>query len=173
MHSTGLLFVRDDGGKCRKLFQLAEVIKPDEVKGKKVISLEVCDPRLNQSERLLMLDPSSLGRMESKISSSFGEVAHPDFINRTPGEEEIHGYYSNIEVINTLWNSKSKKPNPPLKEKFLSKMRHIIRLHAFGLSEPGTFNSGRKLGISKTLCDRSSCPILLLKHDDVKPSACG
>ena len=171
--SPGYLTVRDDDGKCKKLCELVEVINPDVIKGKKVISLEVCDPRLKPNERLLMLGPSAFGETESKISSSFGEVIHSDCIDRTPDREKNHGYYHKLGVINALWSSKSNRLKPPLKEKFLSKMRHLNRLLAFGLNESAPFDKSRKLGISKTLYERSACPVLLLKRDGDKPSEYG
>lgn len=171
--SPCFLTVRDEDGKCRKLRELVEVINPDVINGKTVFSFEVCDPRLNSSERLLIPDPSSLKEKESNISSSFGEVVGRDFIDRTPEGENNHRYCPNVGVINALWSSDSYNVRPPLKDKFLSKMRHLNRLHTFGLSEPSTSNANRKLEISKTLRERSACPILLLKHDGKKPSACG
>eukprot|EP00250_Pteridium_aquilinum_P035236 c8947_g1_i1 orf=305-1852(-) len=184
---------RDQQSKCIKLHKLSEVIKPNQLKGKALVHMEVSDPRLKESERCLSLDPTLISPVrvfEDKTTKSqeFLEEAYKFAEEGIESEQEALGNLSvNTEegkhdccccneAIDALWSceasSSQRKLRLPVKEKFLSRMRHTDRLDSFGLIQESV-KINRMLERRKSLLGRFTCPLILLEHDYDKASACG
>lgn len=183
---------RDLQGKCITLHELAEVVNPTQAKGNTVVHMEVCDPRLKQSERCLALDHSLIPSVtafedKSSISQELLEKANKFVEGATkPAQETLEDLSRHMEgshdcccsndSIDALWACEAKpfqqKFRPPVKEKFLSKMRQTDRLDSFGLIQESV-KINRMLERRKNLSGRFRCPVIILKHDHEKASACG
>ncbi|KAH7296987.1 hypothetical protein KP509_26G047600 [Ceratopteris richardii] len=193
LHKALYAIYRNNEGRSIRLESLTKSFDLEQVKGGSVLYLEVCDPRLKESERCLAIDPVSVspvavfddrGSMlelvgESRKSAEADvqpEGGYPDMFGGTlsSSHEETCNMFWNRESMESLWrydgNSCEPKFRQPLSEEFLSKMRHTDRLQNFGLAKCATDRMSER---RKHLSSRFSCPIILLRDDHEKPSACG
>ncbi|KAH9330581.1 hypothetical protein KI387_002689, partial [Taxus chinensis] len=94
------------------------------------------------------------------------------FTTSKEGSQKVFNTFFKHMPNKTLWSSQKEgfSIDPPLSENLLSKKRHLERLDFFYLDEGDDGNQTLKRdqgGFSKL------CPIILLKNDATKPSACG
>eukprot|EP01018_Ginkgo_biloba_P023790 Gb_02920 [translate_table: standard] len=115
--------------------------------------------------------PSDMQSVVDSVNEGTVSLSGVQFPKTASKEEESQKPSSTSSDNKTLWDSQSKglSVDPPMSENVLSKTRHQQRLAYFYLHGADTENANfkRAKGFSR------SCPIMLLKNDNQKPSACG
>lgn len=122
--------------------------------------------------------PSSvqtLGKNENEENFSLSGVRFAFTVSKDEDQNPSNSHATHMEK-KTLWDSQSKDlfVDPPLSEHLLSKKRHQQRIAFFHLDD---YLNEEGLGRATLEKDqegfRRSCPILLLKNDNKRSSACG